>query len=87
MHANHMQHWFAVSVNVQIRNVPDDTHRRLKAQAARSGKSLSEYLREEVLAFAERPTMGQWLSEVARNKPVDSVTSAADLIQDERAGR
>lgn len=35
---------------VQVRNVPEPLHRRLKSQAAASGQSLSDYL------LAERPT-------------------------------
>ena len=33
---------------VQIRNVPDALHRRLKARAALSGLSLSDYLLREI---------------------------------------
>jgi antitoxin FitA len=35
---------------IQIRNVPDDLHRKLKVRAAEQGMSLSDYL----LAEAER---------------------------------
>ncbi|MGI8511034.1 MAG: FitA-like ribbon-helix-helix domain-containing protein [Solirubrobacteraceae bacterium] len=41
---------------VQIRDVPDDVHRRLKARAAASGVSLSEYLRNVLARAAARPT-------------------------------
>jgi plasmid stability protein len=33
---------------IQIRNVPDDLHRTLKAQAAKSGMTLSDYLLSEI---------------------------------------
>ncbi|MGH8586426.1 MAG: FitA-like ribbon-helix-helix domain-containing protein [Gammaproteobacteria bacterium] len=33
---------------VQIRNVPDDLHRKLKARAALAGMSISEYLLREI---------------------------------------
>lgn len=33
---------------IQIRNVPDDLHRKLKARAAEQGMSLSDYLLAEV---------------------------------------
>jgi plasmid stability protein len=36
---------------IQIRNVPDDLHRRLKAQAALEGMSLSAYLLSELRHF------------------------------------
>jgi plasmid stability protein len=42
---------------VQIRHVPDDVHRRLKARAAVAGMSLSDYLLAEVRRALERPTL------------------------------
>src|SRR2546422_3904819 len=41
---------------VQVRGVPDTVHRTLKARAAHSGISLSEYLRSELALIAARPT-------------------------------
>ena len=43
---------------VQIRNVPDALHRRLKARAALEGKWLSDYLLAEIAESAEQPTVG-----------------------------
>jgi plasmid stability protein len=45
-----------VGVLVQIRDVPESVHRTLKARAAASGTSLSEYLRELLTRAAARPT-------------------------------
>lgn len=41
---------------VQIRDVPEQVHRTLKARAAQSGASLSEYLRSELARLAALPT-------------------------------
>ena len=41
---------------IQIRNVPDALHRRLKSRAALAGMSLSDYLLGELRRVAERPT-------------------------------
>lgn len=41
---------------VQIRDVPEDVHRTLKARAALAGVSLSEYLRGVLTRAASRPT-------------------------------
>ena len=38
-----------MGVLVQVRDVPEDVHRALKARAAASGTSLSDYLRMEVI--------------------------------------
>jgi antitoxin FitA len=42
---------------IQIRNVPDDVHRLLKARAAAAGMSLSDYLKRELEDAAARPTL------------------------------
>jgi plasmid stability protein len=44
---------------VQIRNVPDALHRRLKSRAALAGMSLSEYLLSEIRQVAERPMLDE----------------------------
>ena len=46
-----------MSKMVQIRNVPDDLHRKLKIRAIQAGKSLSDYLLGEVRQIAEQPTL------------------------------
>jgi len=45
-----------MGVLVQIRDVPEDVHAKLKARAALAGVSLSEYVREVLARTASRPT-------------------------------
>ncbi|HLI31710.1 MAG TPA: hypothetical protein VKU89_03065 [Solirubrobacteraceae bacterium] len=45
-----------MGVLVQVRDVPDEVHRTLKARAAAAGLSLSEYLRGLLARSAARPT-------------------------------
>jgi plasmid stability protein len=40
---------------IQIRNVPDDVHRTLRARAAAAGMSLSDYILEDISRLAQRP--------------------------------
>jgi plasmid stability protein len=56
---------------IQIRNVPDDLHRKLKVRAAQMGMTLSDYLLSEVQKVAEKPTMKEWLEKVSRDEPVE----------------
>src|SRR4028119_395591 len=56
---------------IQIRNVPDDLHRRLKVRAAQEGMTLSDYLLSEVERVAAKPTMREWLAKVSRDEPVE----------------
>lgn len=56
---------------IQIRNVPDDLHRRLKERAAKAGMSLSEYLLSEMEQVAEKPSLHEWLETVRQREPVE----------------
>jgi plasmid stability protein len=46
---------------IQVRNVPDDVHRTLRARAAAAGLSLSEYALRELERVAERPPVADVL--------------------------
>jgi plasmid stability protein len=53
---------------IQIRNVPDDLHRKLKARAAEQGLSLSQYLLRMAEREADLPTI-QELTARIRSRP------------------
>jgi len=55
---------------IQIRNVPDDLHRKLKARAAEKGMSLSAYLLAEAEQLAARPTPDEIKERVRRLRPL-----------------
>ncbi|MBZ5566045.1 MAG: hypothetical protein LAP13_26955 [Acidobacteriia bacterium] len=76
-----------MSTMVQIRNVPDDLHRRLKARAALEGMSLSEYLLREVRRAVERPTLEEIKQRLAGRAPVRPRPSPASVVRAEREGR
>ena len=73
--------------HIQVRDVPDHIHRKLKAQAALEGKSLSDYLREEIRLIVNRPTMEELAREIKALGLPDPGESAADAIRAEREGR
>jgi antitoxin FitA len=52
---------------IQIRNVPDDVHRELRARAAVAGVSLSDFARSELERVARRPPVADVL-ERARSR-------------------
>jgi len=51
---------------IQIRNVPDALHRRLKSRAALAGMSLSDYLLSEIRQIADRPTVDELRARLVR---------------------
>ncbi|MGH7842247.1 MAG: FitA-like ribbon-helix-helix domain-containing protein [Candidatus Binataceae bacterium] len=76
-----------MSVMVQIRNVPDALHRRLKSRAALAGMSLSAYLLNEIREVAERPTIEELLARLKRRSRVITSVEPADVIREERDRR
>jgi antitoxin FitA len=70
--------------SVQIRNVPDRLHRELKARAAQSGMTLSDYLLAEIREVAVKPTMREWLDRASRLESVEVGMSPSEAIHAER---
>lgn len=66
---------------IQIRNVPDDLHRTLKARAAKTGMTLSDYLLSEIEIVARKPTMKEWLEKVSRDEPVEVDEPPEEIIR------
>ena len=72
---------------IQIRNVPDALHRRLKSRAALAGMSLSDYLWQQIRAVAERPTIAELRARLARRSTVVLSVDTADAVRAERDSR
>jgi antitoxin FitA len=72
---------------IQIRNVPDAIHRRLKAHAALEGRSLSDYLLAELERIAERPTRAELLARLSKISRSDLTPSPAEVIRADRDSR
>jgi antitoxin FitA len=69
---------------IQLRNVPDELHRLLKARAALEGLSLSEYLLAEIRRSAERPTLRELRERLQQRMPVVPDVSPAEVIREQR---
>ena len=76
-----------MSTMVQIRNVPTEFHRRLKARAAIEGMSMSDYILREVGKALDRPTRQEVLARLRGPAPRKLRRSAADIIREERDAR
>ena len=72
---------------IQIRNVPEALHRKLKSRAAEAGMSLSDYLLHEVRKSAERPTTEELLERLKALSRVDVSESPADVLRAARESR
>ncbi|HTS46498.1 MAG TPA: hypothetical protein VMH05_01055 [Bryobacteraceae bacterium] len=76
-----------MSKMIQIRNVPEPLHRRLKSKAALEGLSLSEFLLQEIEQVAERPSLKELAERLAARAPVKCKISPAQILRQERARR
>ena len=72
---------------LQVRNVPDAIHRRLKARAALAGMSLSDYVLAELRRSVERPTRAELLERLARRAPVAPRPRPVAAVRTERDRR
>lgn len=72
---------------IQIRNVPDDVHRKLKVRAAQEGVTLSEMLAREARRLAEQPTLAEMLARLQARPPARPRTSAASAVRRSRQER
>ena len=73
-----------MSAMIQIRNVPDALHRRLKSRAALAGMSLSDYQLNEIRAVAERPTLQELRARMASRSSVTPTDAPAQAVRAER---
>jgi plasmid stability protein len=69
---------------IQIRNVPDALHRRLKSRAALAGKSLSDYLLDEIRLAAEQPTLDELRARLERRSRINPSVTSAQAVRAER---
>ena len=69
---------------IQIRNVPGDLHRKLKARAAMAGMALSDYLLRELEGTLARPTREELLARLSTRTPVLEGPSSAELVREAR---
>jgi plasmid stability protein len=76
-----------MSKMIQIRDVPETVHRRLKAHAALEGMSLSEYLLAEVRRVAERPSLSELRQRLAQRSPVKLEVAPTRALREERDSR
>lgn len=72
---------------IQLRNVPDELHRTLKARAAQSGMSLTDYLLREIRYVAEKPTLEEMMRRLEEVTPVITRISNAQAVREEREKR
>ena len=72
---------------IQIRNVPEALHRRLKARAAIEGMSMSRYILREMEKALERPSRRELLEAIRLQPELELNPSPAEVLRQERESR
>lgn len=72
---------------IQIRNVPDEIHRQVKARASLAGMSMSEFILQELHRVIERPSRDELLDRISKLPGLEVEPSPEELIRRERDSR
>lgn len=83
-HAMHVLH---MPKMIQIRNVPDALHNKLRIRAAQAGMSLSDYLQGELIRSAEQFSVDELRQRLEALEPVAVSETAASVLRHERNSR
>ena len=76
-----------MSKMLQVRNIPDDLHRRLKSRAALAGTSMSDYVLRGIRRSLERPTREELFARIARLPPIDVEPPPSEVLREARERR
>lgn len=77
----------AKTTDLQIRGMPVALRDQLRARAERTGVSMSQYVIDQLKSDLGRPTLSEWLDEVARLPKVDLAAhglGGAQLVREAR---
>ncbi len=77
----------AMPVNITIRNVPDEVRDELAARAARSGRSLQEFLSAEFLRIASTPSAAEAAVRARLGASLNPALTADEIVAAVHEGR
>lgn len=78
MHVLHM------NKHVQIRNLPDAEHRKLKERAAAKGLTITDYVKRLIERELAKPSMEELYERLKTRKSVHLSPNAAEVIRQDR---
>ncbi len=73
--------------HVQIRSLPEATHRKLKMKAAEQGLSISDFLRRLIEEELKKPSWDEIRERMRKLPPVELAETSAAMIRRERDSR
>jgi antitoxin FitA len=73
---------------IQVKNVPEDVHRTLRARAAAKGQSLQAYLLARLIDDAHEESVNAWLDRIEQHSGGSLPSElAVQLIREDRDSR
>lgn len=76
-----------MSKMLQVRNIPDELHRRLKSRAALAGTSMSDYVLREIRQSLEKPTREELFNRIAQLPPIEPDPLPSEILRKARERR
>jgi antitoxin FitA len=76
-----------MNTHIQIRNVPEGLHRKLKIRAAEKDMTLTDYVKEILESEVDTPTLAELAQRLKKLPPVKTSESSADIIRKDRDTR
>jgi antitoxin FitA len=76
-----------MSKMIQVRNVPEELHRKLTRRAKVRGLTLTDYLQQVLEREVSRPLPEEVFTRIRSRESVDLPTGVAEVLRDERGGR
>lgn len=76
-----------MDTTIQIRHVPRDVHRRLKARAAREGLSLSQFMLREASRIAGEPTFEEFRERLRKLPTLRAPEPVEVMVRKDRDAR
>jgi plasmid stability protein len=73
-----------MATTMTIRHVPDDVRNELAARAARSGRSLQEFMLDEIIRLAAKPSVADLVADVRERKQRSGRRVGRDAILADR---
>lgn len=76
-----------MTIMIQIRDVPEDVHREIKARAAKAGMTMSDFLKRELERIVEQPDINELIARWEQRRRPELDETPAEMIRAERDSR
>lgn len=73
--------------HVQVRNLKEATHRKLKQRAVSNGETITDYVKRLIEQDLKKPTWEQITRRLQRLEPLRLKETTAEMIRHERDSR